>query len=99
MTKKLLIVAIEPLVHQVEIDFGSYPVESGEFMVVDPQVLSSSHITGNIAYEAPTGKDLDELEMDVIDLKFSPGNGVLLIKASGLEGYLAGKFKINYITG
>jgi len=86
-------------VNQVEIDFGDLPVESGEFTIVDSLVLPSSHITGTIAYESPTGKDLDELDMDSIDLKFAPGNGTLLIRARGLEGYLHGAFKVNYIVG
>lgn len=110
MVKRIESVAAESLVdgsltnlhrhvNQAEIDFGSYPVESGEFTVIDTQILPSSHITGTVAYEAPTGKDLDELDMDSIDLKFAPGNGTLLIKARGLEGYLHGAFKVNYMVG
>jgi hypothetical protein len=57
------------------------------------------NITGTIAYEAPTDKDLDELDMDAVDLKFAPGSGTVLIKIRGLEGCLHGKFKVNYVVG
>ena len=52
-----------------------------------------------MAYEAPTGKDLDELDMDGLDLKFGPGTGQFTLYARGLDGYVADKFKINYLIG
>ena len=64
-------------IKQTEIDFGTIPVSEKEFTVTDADVLVTSQLIGNIAYEAPTGKDLDELEMDAIDLKFQPGGGHL----------------------
>lgn len=84
---------------QVEIDFGSLPVSEGLFTITDADVSPTSQITGNIAYEAPTGKDLDEITMDVIDLKFGPGNGQFTIYAVGRDGYLHDKFKVNYTIG
>jgi len=86
-------------IKQTEIDFGTIPISEKEFTITDSDVLINSQITGNVAYETPTGKDLDELEMDSIDLKFAPGNGQFKIYAKGLEGYLEGKFKINYLVG
>ncbi len=86
-------------IKQTEIDFGATPVAEASFIVTDTSVSTSSQIIGSVAYEAPTGKDLDELEMDAIDLKFAPGTGQLTIYARGLEGYLADKFKINYLVG
>lgn len=86
-------------IKQTEIDFGTVPVSEKEFTISDVDVLITSQIMGNVAYEAPTGKELDELEMDSIDLKFAPGSGSLTIYAKGLEGYLEGKFKINYLIG
>jgi hypothetical protein len=85
-------------VHQAEIDFGPLPVAEGAFVVSDPTVTSTSRIIGSVAYEAPSAKDLDELEMDALDLKFAPGDGQLTIWASGREGYVADKFKINYLV-
>lgn len=82
-----------------EIDFGTTPISEAEFTVTDATVSPASHIIGQVAYEAPTGKDIDELTMDAIDLKFQPGSGEFYIYAKGLEGYLADKFKINYLVG
>jgi len=86
-------------VKQVEIDFGAVPVSDASFTVVDASVTIASQIIGNIANEAPTNKDLDELEMDSIDLKFAPGAGQFTILARGMEGYLHDKFKVNYLAG
>jgi len=85
-------------IRQVEIDFGVFGVSEAEFTVVDVLVCPTSKITGCVAYEAPTGKDLDELEMDGLDLKFGPGTGELKIYARGIDGYVADKFKINYVV-
>lgn len=84
---------------QVEVDFGPLPVSEASFIVVDARVKSTSRITGNIAYQAPTGKDLDELEMDAIDLKFGAGNGQINVYMKGLEGYIHDKFVLNYTVG
>ncbi len=86
-------------IKQVEVDFGVVPKSEASFVVVDADVSAGSHIIGNVAYEAPTGKDLDELEMDSIELKFAPGAGQLTIYVVGLLGYLHDKFKINYLVG
>lgn len=85
--------------YQTEVDLGDLPVSESSFTVVNSIVTISSKITGSVAYETPTGKDLDEVEMDAIDLKFGPGNGQLTILIKGLEGYLHNKFKINYSIG
>src|ERR1700741_1143891 len=84
---------------QTEIDFGALPVSEASFTITDADVTATSKITGNIAYEAPTGKDLDEVEMDALDLKFAPGNGQFTLYVKGLEGYVADKFKVNYQVG
>ncbi len=86
-------------VKQTEIDFGATPIGEALFIITDTSVSTSSQIIGSVAYEAPTGKELDELEMDTIALKFAPGTGQFTIYAKGLEGYLADKFKINYLVG
>lgn len=91
---------IEGMVKQTQVDFGLVPyLSEKDFTITDPDVKPTSRITGNIAYEAPTGKDLDELEMDAIELKFGPGDGQLTIHVAGLEGSLEGNFKINYLIG
>lgn len=87
------------VVKQIEVDFGSLPVSEASFLITDASVTPSSHIVGTVAYEAPIGKDLDELEMDELDLKFGPGTGQFTLYAIGENGYVADKFKINYVVG
>jgi hypothetical protein len=86
-------------IKQTEIDFGATPVAEASFTIVDAAVTPSSHLIGQVAYEAPTGKELDELEMDALDLKFGPGSGQFTLYARGLDGYVADTFKINYTIG
>lgn len=86
-------------IKQTEIDFGALPVSEMEFTVIDTDVSPTSQLIGQIAYEAPTGKELDELTMDSLDLKFGPGSGQFSIYAIGLDGYIADKFKVNYLIG
>ena len=86
-------------VKQTEVDFGTLPLYAQEFIVVDSDVTLTSHLIGTVAYVAPTGKDLDEMEMDNIDVKFAPGSGQFTVRVTGEEGYLADTFKINYLVG
>ncbi len=84
---------------QTEVDFGATPVSEALFTVTDASVSATSKLTGTVAYEAPTGKDLDELDMDGLDLKFGPGSGQFTVYVRGMDGYIADKFKLNYIVG
>jgi hypothetical protein len=86
-------------IKQTEIDFGTTPVSEASFLITDVDVSAVSQLIGWLAYEAPTGKDLDELEMDTIDLKFAPGVGEFTLYAKPLDGYVADKFKVNYLIG
>lgn len=88
-----------PIVHQTEIDFGTTPVSEATFLIADATVTAASHLVGSVAYVAPTGKDLDEIEMDGLDLKFAPGVGQFTLYARGMDGYIADTFKVNYTIG
>ena len=81
---------------EAEIDVGATPVLEASIAVTDAGVSATSKIIGGVAYSAPTGKDLDELEMDALELKFEPAAGSLNVHIKGLEGYIADKFKIWY---
>jgi len=85
--------------YQTEIDFGTTGVESNTFVITDANVTTSSIITGCLAYVAPTGKDLDELEMDTFNLFFAPGTGAFTVYVTALQGYVAGPYKLNYHVG
>lgn len=86
---------------QVEVDFGTTPVDSKVFTITDAAVTTASKIIAEVAYDAPTGKDLDEIEMDTILV--SPGQaaaGSFQVFVRTTDGsYLADKFKINYVRG
>lgn len=84
---------------QTEVDFGTLPVSAKSFVIGDEDVQVDSRIVGSISYEAPTGKDLDEVELDNISLIFAPGDKQLTIHARGTEGYIADTFKISYLVG
>lgn len=86
-------------IKQTEIDFGSSGIDTSEFVIMDTDVSSTSQLIGNVAYEAPTNKDLDELEFDQFDLKFAPGSGQFILRITSLNGCVADKFKINYLIG
>lgn len=81
---------------ETEIDVGSTPVIEASVAVANASISTSSKIIGGVAYKAPTGKDLDELEMDVLEVKFEPALGSMNVHIKGLEGYIADKFIIWY---
>lgn len=81
---------------EVEIDVGATPVAEAIVSVINAGVSVSSKIIGGIAYKAPTGKDIDELEMDALDIKLEPLAGSLNVHVKGLEGYIAGAFTVWY---
>lgn len=87
-------------IKQTEVDFGSTPVSEATFTIIDVDVLVSSQIIGTLAYEAPTGKDLDELEMDKLIIMCGNGSGQFDMHITAADGsYLADTFKINYLIG
>jgi hypothetical protein len=83
---------------QVEVDFGTTPLAEQTFTITDTWSRTDSIISAQTAWEAPTGKDLDELEMDtlVITPNANAGSYDLLVKSTD-GSYLADTFKINVI--
>jgi hypothetical protein len=86
-------------VKQTEVDFGSTGVDEASFTVADAAVTALSHLLATTAYVAPTGKDLDELDMDSLEIKIAPGIGQFTMYIKSLEGPVHGNFKINYLVG
>jgi hypothetical protein len=85
---------------QTEVDFGSTPVRSTKFTISDASVLAGGKIVATLAYDAPTGRTIDEVEMEFDNIFIAAGNitaGVSfdLYVGSG-TGMLSGKYKINY---
>lgn len=87
-------------IKQTEVDFGATPVADAVFTIVDVDVTNTSQIIATVAYEAPTGKDLDELQMDELIIMCGNGVGTFDMYIKSADGsYLADKFKINYLIG
>lgn len=85
---------------QVEVDFGSVGVYSASFTVTDSRVNTSSLIIAQQSYDAPTGKDQDENEMDTLNCMCSAGAGQFtLYVTANLDCVVADNFKINYSIG
>ena len=87
-------------IKETEIDFGSLPVAEGTFIVADSDVTVSSQILAQVAYKAPTGKDLDEIEMDDLEIRCAAASGTFSMFIRAADGsYLADTFIINYLVG
>lgn len=87
-------------ISQTEVDFGPVPVASGTFVITDAAVSASSRILAQVAYIAPTGKDLDEIEMDDLQIRCAPGAGQLTMFITAADkSYLADTFTIFYQVG
>lgn len=85
---------------EVEIDLGTTPVYEGDINIVDAGVSTTSQILAQVLYKAPTGKDLDEIEMDNFNLKCEPLAGSFNLKIRSEDGsYLADRFLIGYLVG
>ena len=81
---------------QTEIDFGATPIDVKDFTITDADVVATSNIMVQVAYIAPTGKELDELDFDVFDFRAVAGTGNFTLHARSLEGLVADKFKVIY---
>ncbi len=94
-------VVVAGLNTQVEVDFGDLNyVTQKTFTVTDVNVTATSKITAQLAYDQPTAKDLDEVEMDdLIILCGQCAIGSFSMVITSLTGSLYGKFKINYMIG
>lgn len=85
-------------IFQTEIDFGTTPVSHAIFTIIDANITTNSYIIGQVAWQAPTNKDIDEIEMDALEIKCQPSGGGFFMYVSSQDGsYLADKFKINYL--
>ena len=82
---------------QTEIDFGTTPVSNGTFTASISGLTANSIVMAQTAWVAPTGKDIDELEMDFLQIICQPNANYFSMYIESRDGsYLADKFKINY---
>jgi hypothetical protein len=87
------------VITQTEVDFGATPVSEASFNVTHSGATASTKVIAFVSYEAPTGKDLDEIEMDDLIIRGAgTGTNQLTFYIKSDDGsYLHDKFKINYI--
>lgn len=83
---------------QVEVDFGDALYQSYRiFEINDSDAEVGRKILAEVAYEAPTGKSLDEIEMDEFTVNAGCSEkGKINLIVKSLSGNLHDKFKINY---
>lgn len=81
-----------------EVDAGTLPVISLIGTITDSRCTSSSLVTAVVDYTAPTGKDLDEIEMDTLVVKCgtpTPGSFSYILQTTD-RSYIEGLFRIKY---
>ncbi len=83
---------------QVEIDFGEIPMYESLFVVEDEDAQPFSMVMAQIAMEPADDKELDEITMDGIEIKAYATDGQVNLQVRGLDGYLHGKFVVNYVV-
>lgn len=86
-------------VYECEVDFGSTPVQSGQFVITDAGVTPASRIVVHQSGNAPTGKDAAENEWDVLVARAFAGTGQFTLWVDCLTGTVTGRFKFNYMVG
>lgn len=86
----------QPLLTEVEIDFGSTPVYEATFSVSDARVSGTRLVSVSPSGNAPTGLTSDEWLWDAIGFAALPGSGSFTLYAHAEPGPVSGKRKILY---
>lgn len=82
---------------QVEIDFGSELYQKQKmFVIMDGDVVAGDIIIAQLAYDAPPGKDVEELWLEDIIFKCGAFDGGFNMLATSLIGSVTDKFLVNY---
>lgn len=85
----------------VEVDFGGAPTYTKVQDVIDAEVTTGVSVICVQVGQAPTGRQIDENEMDMFDIVGCPGvpaNGTLRLYISSRMP-VAGKYKFGYTIG
>jgi hypothetical protein len=90
-------------ISQTTVDFGPSPVMEMLFTVADAAVTSTSKIRAWIASVAPTGKDLDEVQLEPLVVWANPsttGTGFIDFLVRTLDGStVSDQFVVQYLVG
>lgn len=85
------------MVKSTTIDFGAAAVAGREFSITDGEVRPQSRIVCAVAYEAPFGRTLADLQANGLDLKAVGGDGRFTLYARALGAAVSGPFVIDYV--
>lgn len=82
----------------VTLDVGALPQPEFLTTISDSRATVGARIDGWLSTTTPTGKDDDEVEMDVIDVWCRiPAAGRITFRLTGMTGFIADKFTIDYM--
>ena len=81
---------------EIEVNVSYPPIRTKTFTIVAAAVTTGSKILAYQSGNAPTGKNADDNEMDPFICSATPGNGQFTLILSGIEGMIAGPFKVLY---
>jgi hypothetical protein len=87
-------------INEIEVNFGNTPVMEKMFNIIDAAVTATTKIIAVQSGSAPTGKNADDNEMDVIHFTAFPKTGNFDLYATVISGFKVGGFyKVLYTTG
>ena len=84
---------------ETEIDFGTTNLTQKTFTITDAGVSATSKIVISISGNAATGRNADEIEMEVFYYYATPGTGTFNLFVKSLEGPVVGTYKLFYTYG
>lgn len=84
------------LISEAEIDFGSKPVESGEFTITDAAINSSHKIIVTSSGNTATGRVGNDYSWENFSFSAIAGTGNFTVNAICGNGSVVGKRKIYY---
>lgn len=81
---------------QVEVDFGTLPVDSKRFIITDAAVNASSKITAVQSGKTATGRVGDDGQWDALICSAFPEAGSFVLSVHAIPGPIVGKRYVHY---
>lgn len=81
------------------VDFGTTPLASKEFTILNDSITETSMVVASLAYKATDNKEIDEFTMDTLNIicgKVTGRDFTMFINTTD-GSYLSGEFEINYL--
>jgi hypothetical protein len=85
---------------ETEVNFGASPIVTKKFTITDAGVSGTSVIVAAMSATAPTGKTVDDNELDPVHFQAGvPGAGSFTLIGTALAGPIVGNVKVSYVVG